>query len=165
VSRPQPSTTVTLRRLSSPDRPLCSWPTMPARRRLAAGQSGSGVQPGAIADSVAFSAGRSYGRDWAGSLTANYTHSGGLLKQTAVIVGFPAGQFPFLYGGGNTNLAYGGAQVTRRISQTLSGYLSYNIQHQSIDNSLIFQNAFSGLSQTFGIGISFSPRSTRLGQF
>jgi hypothetical protein len=126
---------------------------------------GSGVQPGAIADSVAFSAGRSYGRDWAGSLTANYTHSGGLLKQTAVIVGFPAGQFPFLYGGGNTNLAYGGAQVTRRISQTLSGYLSYNIQHQSIDNSLIFQNAFSGLSQTFGIGISFSPRSTRLGQF
>ena len=62
-------------------------------------------------------------------------------------------------------MAYAGAQVTRRISQSLSGYLSYNIQHQSIDNSLIFQNAFSGLSQTFGIGISFSPRSTRLGQF
>lgn len=126
---------------------------------------GSGVQPGAIADSVGFSAGRSYGRDWAASLAANYTHSGGLLKQTALIVGFPAGQFPFLYGGGNTNMAYGAAQLTRRISPSLSGYLSYNIQHQSIDNSLIFQNAFSGLSQTFGIGISFSPRSTRLGQF
>ena len=45
VSRPQPNTTFTLRRFSSPDRPLCRLPTMPALRLLAAGQSGSGVPP------------------------------------------------------------------------------------------------------------------------
>ncbi len=45
VSRPNPSTTVTLRRLRSPDSPLWSWPTMPALRLLAAGQSGSGSTP------------------------------------------------------------------------------------------------------------------------
>jgi len=39
VSRPRPSTTVTLRRRSRPDRPLCSWPTIPALRALTAGQS------------------------------------------------------------------------------------------------------------------------------
>ncbi len=45
VSRPQPITTLTLRRLSRPDSPLCRLPTMPALRLFAAGQSGSGVTP------------------------------------------------------------------------------------------------------------------------
>ena len=45
VSRPQPITTLTLRRLSRPDSPLCRLPTMPALRLFAAGQSGSGAPP------------------------------------------------------------------------------------------------------------------------
>ena len=45
VSAPNPLTTVTLRRLSSPDSPLWSWVTMPALRLFAAGQSGSGAPP------------------------------------------------------------------------------------------------------------------------
>jgi hypothetical protein len=123
---------------------------------------GSGVQPGALSDSVGVMVGRTYGRDWVASLTGSYTHSGGLV-QNAGLSGLPAAAF--LYAGGTTNLAYGGAQVTRRLSDSLSAYASYNLQHQSIDSTLLLQNAYSGFNQTFGIGITFSPRSTRLGQF
>ena len=123
---------------------------------------GSGVQPGALSDSVAAMVGRTYGRDWVASFTGNYTHSGGLVKN-AGLSGLPAAAF--LYAGGTTNLVYGGAQVTRRLSDSLSAFASYNLQHQSIDSTLLLQNAYSGFNQTFGIGITFSPHSTRLGQF
>lgn len=125
---------------------------------------GAGVQPGAISDSVSASAGRTYGRDWMASLTANYTHSAGLLQNGALASPI-ANELGFAYAGGTINMVYGGAQVSRRLSNSLSAYLSYNLQHQSIDNSLAFQNAYSGLTHTIGIGITFSPRATRLGSF
>lgn len=127
---------------------------------------GSGVQPGALSDSVSASVARTYGRDWMTSFAGNYTHSGGLVQNSALASlpgGLPAAAF--LYAGGTTNLAYGGFQVSRRLSNSLSAFASYNLQHQSIDSSLFLQNAYSGFNQTFGIGISFSPRSMRLGQF
>ncbi|MEO6912195.1 MAG: hypothetical protein ABI158_14865 [Edaphobacter sp.] len=119
---------------------------------------GSGVQPGALSDGFMGSIGRTYGRNWMTSLSADYIRTSGLLQTTVPTPGFP-------YTGGASKTAFGGAQVSRRLTQSLSAFASYNLQHQSIDNSLASQNAFSGLSQTFGIGISFSPRSTRLGQF
>lgn len=124
-------------------------------------QGGSGVQAGTLADSVSASIGRTYGRDWMTSVSANYTHSSGLV-QTGAAAGT---NLNFLYFGGTSNMTYGGAQVSRRLSDSLSAFASYNVQHQSIDSSLALQNAFSGLTQTFGVGITFSPRSTRLGQF
>jgi hypothetical protein len=123
---------------------------------------GSGVQPGALSDQVTASLARTYGRDWVASFNGNYTHSSGLV-QKPILGGNPL--FPFLYAGGDTNLAYGGAQLTRRLTESLSAFVNYDLQHQSIDSSLAAQHAFSGLTQTFGIGISFSPRSTPLGQF
>jgi hypothetical protein len=125
---------------------------------------GSGVQPGAILDSVSASIGRTYGRDWTAGITGNYSHSNGLLNPGA-ITGPAAGQAGFLYSGGNSNAVYGGLQVSRRIGNSLSAYASYNLQYQSIDNSLAAQNAFSGTSNTFGVGISFSPRASRFGSF
>jgi hypothetical protein len=125
---------------------------------------GSGVQPGALSDNISAIIGRSYGRDWMGSVTANYTHSSGLL-QNGVTVGPEENFASFAYTGGIINLVFGGAQVSRRLGRSLSAYLSYNLQHQSVTNSLAFQNAYSGLTQTVGIGITFSPRSTRLGTF
>jgi hypothetical protein len=123
---------------------------------------GSGVQPGALSDSVSATAARTYGRDWMASLSANYTHTGGLV-QNAAVSRLPA--LALLYASGTTNLEYGGAQVSRRLTDSLSAFASYNLQHQSIDSTLVLQNAYSGFTQTFGIGITFSPRSTRLGQF
>lgn len=124
-------------------------------------QGGSGVQAGVLADSTSAAVGRTFGPDWMTSVSANYTHSSGLVQNGALA----GSELGFLYSGGSTNMIFGGAQVSRRLSKSLSAFASYNIQHQSIDSSLAFQNAFSGLTQTFGVGITFSPRSTRLGQF
>lgn len=121
---------------------------------------GSGVQTGALSDNVSASVGRSYGPDWNASLTGNYTRTTGLLQEGALV-----NSTTFPYASGTTNLTYGGAQVSRRLTDSLSAFASYTLQHQSVDNSLSSQNAFSGMTQTFGFGISFSPRSTSLGQF
>jgi hypothetical protein len=117
---------------------------------------GSGVLPGAIADSVGAAVGHSYGRDWVVSASMSYSHTAGL-TQLAGIPGAPAKE---IY-----DTIFGGFQVTRRISQRSSGYLSYGAQNQTSNFFLPGQNALNGTSQTFGIGITFSPRSTRLGQF
>jgi hypothetical protein len=125
---------------------------------------GSGVLPGALSDVVGFGAGRSYGRDWVVSLSGAYTHTSGLtdLAGLNAAEGNPASVTPVheIY-----ETVYGGVQVRRRITTNLSGYLSYTAQNQSTNYSLGAQNALSGISQTIGIGISFSPRSTSLGQF
>lgn len=125
---------------------------------------GSGVQPGALSDTFTASLSRTYGRDWMASLTANYTRTSALL-QPAALVNAPGLGLAFPYAGGSGNTAYGGVQVSRRLGNSFSSFASYNLQHQSIDRSLASQNAFSGFIQTFGIGITYSPRSTRLGQF
>ena len=123
---------------------------------------GSGVQPGALSDDLSASIGRAYGRDWMASLSGSYTRTSGLVQNGALV---DTSNPLFSYAGGNTNLIYGGVQVSRRLSDSLSAFASYNLQHQSIDNSLALQNAYSGLTHTFGVGISFSPHSTFLGQF
>jgi hypothetical protein len=119
--------------------------------------SGSGVLPGALADTVGGSLAHSYGRNWVASINAAYTHTAGL---TQLIVGSPIAPVNSVY-----ETVFGGAQVTRRISTHLSGYLSYTAQNQSSNFSVPGQNSLNGTSHTFGIGITFSPRSTRLGQF
>jgi hypothetical protein len=122
---------------------------------------GSGVLPGALSDTVTASLGHSYGRNWVASINAAYTHTAGL---TQLATGVPTAPTNLVY-----DTVFGGAQVTRRISAHFSGYISYEAQNQSNNFSLpgqnVPQNALNGTSQTFGIGITFSPRSTRLGQF
>jgi hypothetical protein len=118
---------------------------------------GSGVLPGAQSDSVSGSLSHSYGRDWVASLNAGYTHSAGL---TQLATTTPSAPIHFVY-----DTVFGGVQVTRRINMHLSGYASYTAQNQSNNNALAAQNALNGTSHTFGIGITFTPRSTRLGQF
>jgi hypothetical protein len=119
--------------------------------------AGSGVLPGALSDSAYGSVGHAYGRKWVVSLTAAYTHSAGLTELSSGGSLVPANE---VY-----NTIFGGAQVTRRFGTHLSGYVSYSGQNQSSNYSLASQNALNGTSQTFGVGITFTPRSTRLGQF
>ena len=122
---------------------------------------GSGVLPGALSDSFSAGVGRPYGRDWAVSLTASYIRTSGL-EQFAT--GSTSGPSSAVF-----ETEYGGVQVTRRISNSLSGFASYTLQNQSFNNLYAAgtgsQNAFGGTSQIFGIGITYIPRSTRLGQF
>ncbi len=119
--------------------------------------AGSGVLPGAISDNINASLGHTFGHNWVGSLNAGYAHSAGL---TQVFRGTSAVPVNTVF-----DSVFGGAQVTRRISLHLSGYASYEAQNQSQNSNIAVPNALNGTSQTFGIGITFSPRSTRLGQF
>lgn len=125
---------------------------------------GSGVQPGALSDTVGLSLGKTYGGLWMTSLSLDYTRTSGLVQSSA-LTGTSGLASTLPYAGGSGDTIYGGLQVSRKLTESFSAFATYNLQHQSIDNSLASQNAFSGLTQTFGIGITYSPRSTRLGQF
>jgi hypothetical protein len=117
---------------------------------------GSGVLPGANSDSVSGSLAHTYGRNWVASLNAGYSHTAGLTQQ------FTGGSL--VAKNSTYDTVFGGAQLTRRINTYFSGYVSYFAQNQT-NNFSLNQNAFNGTSQTFGIGVTFTPRSTRLGQF
>jgi hypothetical protein len=121
--------------------------------------NGSGVLPGALSDGVSGSVAHTYGRDWVASLSAAYTHTAGLTQVTNGTSLVPANEI--------FDTVYGGVQVTRRISTHFSGYASYTVQNQTSNNldPITVPNALNGTSQTFGIGITFTPRSTNLGQF
>jgi hypothetical protein len=125
---------------------------------------GSGVLPGALSDAIGLGAGRTYGRDWVVSVNGGYSHSSGL-TELAGLNSLEGDQTPNTPVHEVFNSVYGGAQVTRRIGTNFSGYLNYTLQNQSTNYSIINQNVLNGTSHTIGIGITFSPRSTRLGQF
>jgi hypothetical protein len=119
--------------------------------------AGSGVLPGALANNVSGYLGHTFGRKWMAALTMAYTHSAGLTNLSTEGSIVPVNE---VY-----NTIFGGAQVTRGFGRHLSGYLSYSAQDQSSNYNLAGQNALNGTSQTFGVGVTFTPRSTRLGQF
>lgn len=121
--------------------------------------NGSGVLPGSLTDSFAASAGRNYGRNWVVGLTMAYSHSAGLtqfLNGTSLVTT-----------NATYDTVYGGAQVTRRISPHFSAYASYTAASQSSNNLVepVTPNVLNSTFQTFGFGITFTPRSTNLGQF
>jgi hypothetical protein len=118
---------------------------------------GSGVLPGAISDGITGSLGRTFGHNWVASLNAAYTRSSGLTQLFNGSSVVPVNEV--------FNSVFGGAQVTRRISLHFSGYASFQAQNQSQSNNIVVPAALNGTSETFGIGITFTPRSTRLGQF
>jgi hypothetical protein len=93
-----------------------------------------------------------------GSLNASFTRTSGLLLLTPT-TGGPSSENQA------TKTFYGGAQITRGFGRSWSGFFNYTAQNQSINTANIGSNAFSGFSQTFGIGVTYAPRSTRLGEF
>jgi hypothetical protein len=109
--------------------------------------AGSGVQVGGLSDSISAQVQRNWGRSWAAALSAGYSRTTGLVVN------------------GTTSSLYTGAQVSRGLGRNFSVYGSYTAIHQSIPASLLNQNAFSGLTQSVGVGVTFSPRTARLGQF
>jgi hypothetical protein len=115
---------------------------------------GSGVQPGALSDSVMATANRTFNARWAGSASMVYTRASGLLavSQASSINSV-------------SNTEYGILQLTHGFSRTLSGYASYTAQNQSFSEGALVPNAFNGTSHIFGIGVSWTPRATRLGEF
>jgi hypothetical protein len=124
--------------------------------------AGSGVLSGALSDSVYASLDHTYGRKWVASLTAGYSHSSGL---TQLAAGIPVQVNLSVPVNVTYDTFFGAAQVRRGFGPHLSGYASYTIQDQSNNFPPGAQNALNGTSHTIGVGVTFTPRSTRLGQF
>jgi hypothetical protein len=113
--------------------------------------AGSGVVLGALTNSVGGTVQEQFSRNWQGALTASYSKSTSL----AQVAGFAQ----------DYNSTFGGAQVSRRLSRSFSAYLSYTAVHQNSVEFVIVQPAFSGLSQTFSVGVTYSPGAQHFGHF
>jgi hypothetical protein len=113
--------------------------------------SGSGVLYGALSDTVVGSARKQFSRNWQGALTASYSKSTSL----AQIAGFEQ----------NYQSTYGGAQLSRRLSRSFSAYVSYTAVTQTENNPGGAASVFSGLSQVFAVGVTYSPGAQHLGHF
>ncbi len=113
--------------------------------------AGSGVVYGALTNSIGGSVQRQFSRNWQGALTASYSQSTSL----ANLAGFSE----------DYHSTYGAAQVSRRLSRSLSAYFSYTAVTQSEPTTISVQPAFSGLSQTFSVGITYAPGAQHLGHF
>ena len=125
---------------------------------------GSGVQPGALATGVQGVVNHDFSRSWALSFSETYFHTSGLSQLDPAITSNPVLASYFTTGAISSE--YSAVQVSRRFTDNLSGFASYTAQDQFLPNTPVANStALSGLSNVFGIGVSFSPRSTRLGQF
>ncbi len=113
--------------------------------------AGSGVVLGALTNSFGGTVREQFSRNWQGALTASYAQS----KSLAVIDGI----------GQDYHSTYAGGQVSRRLGRSFSAYLSYTAVHQNDVNVVIVQPAFSGLSQTFSVGVTYSPDAQHFGHF
>ncbi|HEV2577014.1 MAG TPA: hypothetical protein VGU25_07370 [Acidobacteriaceae bacterium] len=105
---------------------------------------GSGIIFGALTDSVAVGMERPINRDWNLGLQATYSRSVGLIPVNGLVPSY--------------NSVFGGAQVSRRISESLSCYGSYTVVWQSGKNQpSALGPAFNGTNNIFGFGITFAP--------
>jgi opacity protein-like surface antigen len=113
--------------------------------------SGSGVLLGALTDTVAGTVRRQFSRNWQGALTASYAKSTSLAEVAAFDQSYQS--------------IYGGGQVSRRLGRSFSGYFSYTAVTQNQNSPGVSQSVFSGLSQTFAVGVTYSPGAQHLGHF
>jgi hypothetical protein len=113
--------------------------------------NGSGVVPGALSDSIGFSARRMLNRAWGAAGSVSYAHSSSLSNVTTT---------PF-----SIDAIVASGQLSRQLSRSFSAFGSYTIQRQTTQGIVAASsNAFSGLSQTFGFGVTYSPGQIRLGR-
>jgi hypothetical protein len=112
--------------------------------------AGSGVVEGALTNSVVFSTTRQLNAVWSAAASASYTRSQSLPNNF-----YP----PFTI---DSEIA--SAQISRSLGRSFSAYASYTLENQSLDGSAATALTFSGLQQVFGVGITYSPGSKRLGR-
>jgi hypothetical protein len=111
---------------------------------------GFGVIGGTLSDSVSGGAGRVFARVWNCSAIAGYTRATNLPSAGVASIVF--------------NTVSAGGQASRAIARNLSGYASYTLEHQTVSGSATTVDVFSGVSQTFGFGLTYSPAALHLGR-
>ncbi len=113
--------------------------------------AGSGVVYGALTNSIGGTVREQFSRNWQGALTASYSQSTSLAEIDGISQDYHS--------------IYGGGQLSRRLSRSFSAYFSYTAVHQNQVDTVITQPTFSGTSQTFSVGITYSPGAQHLGHF
>jgi hypothetical protein len=108
------------------------------------------VAGGSLSNSVTFTTSKTFAVVWNCSVYTAYSRTSGLAT-----TGVNPASFDTFVGGG---------QVSRAIMRNLSSYASYTLEHQSNSNTAAAVDAFSGLSQVFGFGLTYSPTSIHLGR-
>jgi len=111
---------------------------------------GSGITFGSTDNTVSGDISRRLTRSMQATVTGNYTTTSGLLVLTSQQV--------------NTQTGVGSAQINRAFTRTLSAYVSYAAQHQTIQGLYIGVNPLIGLQQTVGFGVTYSPSPIHLGR-
>lgn len=111
-------------------------------------RSGAGVFQGTIADTASATWNRSLGE---------------LSHLTAVATYVDNRSVPGLTLTFSSNTFLFDLQGSRAIGRNLSAHATYSIQNQSISGQATTFNAFSGLSQTGSIGITYSPQPIHVG--
>lgn len=110
---------------------------------------GSGVIFGAISDTVAAGFSHPFSREWLFGVNGSYSRSVALA--------------PILGALPKTNTEYGGAQLSRRLTESLSVYASYTAVEQSasgfsgLSQLLGFAQPFNGFNNIGSVGITFAP--------
>jgi hypothetical protein len=104
---------------------------------------GSGAIYGALTDTVWAGMSRPINHDWILGLNLGYSHNRGLASIE--------GQYP------TYNSVYGGAQVSRRLTESFSLFGSYTAISQSQNHAPGSQFAFNGFNNIFSVGITFAP--------
>lgn len=105
---------------------------------------GSGVIFGALSDNVTAGMNRPIGRDWILGVDLGYSRSVGLAPVNGVYASYDS--------------IYGAAQISRKLTESLSAYGSYTAISQSVKNQVPTQvPAFNGLNNIVSIGITFAP--------
>ena len=113
--------------------------------------AGSGVVFGALTSTIGGTVREQFSRNWQGALTASYAQSESLAEIAGINEDYHS--------------TYGGGQISRRLSRSFSAYFSYTAVTQNENNVVVVQPAYSGLSQTFSVGITYSPGAQHLGHF
>lgn len=128
-----------------------------ALRYTRGANGGSGAFAGAVSDNVSASYSRNLARDWSISTVVSWVKTNGLVQGAPV--GLPVGA--------NRTITseYGTVQLMHGFSRTISAHASYSAQNQDSNSPITAQNVVNGLSHTIGFGVSWSPRSTRFGDF
>ncbi len=111
--------------------------------------AGSGVVEGALTNSVMFSSARKLNAYWRAVGSVSYTNSQSI----------PGSIYPDF----NIDSEVASGQLSRSLGRSFSVYGSYTLENQSLSGGVASALTFNGLQQVVGIGITYSPGSSRVG--
>lgn len=112
--------------------------------------NGSGVIVGSFSNNVIGAAHRQFGRRWSVSGSVGYSRTSAL----------PVLNF-YSY---NANSVTAGGEVVHSLGRRFAAFANYTVEEQTTAGNAPALNAFSGVYQVFGIGVSYSPGSLFLGR-